>query len=132
MRLGWTMLQMWTDYLLYCFVLSSSMFPVHFVLFQSEYNVFFILVSDLFLWVKQGTKTDIIINLSPTAHHKHLRTLEVTYTQVWYIIGIISSIPTNFHSETIGLIWVTIDPLSELGLIWYIIGIISSPTHFCT
>ena len=41
----------------------------------------------------------------------------VTYTQVWYIIGIVSSSPTDFHSEKIGLIRVTYDPLSILGLI---------------
>ena len=67
----------------------------------------------------------------------------VTYTQVWYIIGIVSSSPTHFHSEKIGLIGVTIDPLSTVGLIWhsegtysevwYIIGnVCSNPTHFCT
>ena len=31
----------------------------------------------------------------------------VTYTQVWYIIGIVSSSPTYFHSERIGLTRVT-------------------------
>ena len=36
--------------------------------------------------------------------------LELTYTQVWYIIGIVSSSPTDFHSEKIGLIRVTYDP----------------------
>ena len=41
---------------------------------------------------------------------------KVTYnTQVWYIIGIISSSPTHFHSEKIGLIRVTYDPLTVLG-----------------
>ena len=33
--------------------------------------------------------------------------LYVTYTQVWYIIGIVSLSPTYFHSERIGLIRVT-------------------------
>ena len=28
----------------------------------------------------------------------------VTYTQLWYIIGIVSSCPTHFHSERIGLL----------------------------
>ena len=32
-------------------------------------------------------------------------------------IGIVSSSPTHFHSENIGLIRVTYDPLSVLGLI---------------
>ena len=31
----------------------------------------------------------------------------MTYTQVWYVIGIVSSSPTYFHSESIGLIRVT-------------------------
>ena len=44
------------------------------------------------------------------ATRNFLRTLEVTYTQVWYIIGIVSSSPTDFHSEKIGLIRVTYDP----------------------
>ena len=69
-----------------------------------------------------------------------LSALEMTDTQVWYILGIVSSSPTVLHSEKIGLIMVTYDPLSVLGLInnivtytqvWYIIGIISSsPTDF--
>ena len=33
--------------------------------------------------------------------------LEATYTQMWYIIGIVSSSPTYFHPENIGLIKVT-------------------------
>ena len=41
----------------------------------------------------------------------------MTYTQVWYIIWIIISSPTDFHSEKIGLIRVTYDPLSVLELI---------------
>ena len=83
-------------------------------------------------------------NHSATPHHtihwKLFKHLEVTYGQVWYIIGIISSSPADFHSEKIGLIRVIYDPLSVLGLIniivtytqvWYIIGIISSsPTDF--
>ena len=42
-----------------------------------------------------------------TFHHHRtnfLSTLEMTYTQVWYIIGIVIWSPTYFHSETIGLI----------------------------
>ena len=79
----------------------------------------------------------------PSHHRKLFSALEVTYTQVWYIVGIVSSSPTHFHSEKIGLIGVTIDPLSTVGLIWhsegtysevwYIIGnVCSNPTHFCT
>ena len=40
----------------------------------------------------------------------------VTSTQVWYIIGIVSSYPADLHSEKIGLIRVTYDPLSVFGL----------------
>ena len=60
------------------------------------------------------------LSLRESWHHNHsvpthqtttnfLRTLELTYTQVWYIIGIVSSSPTHFHSEKIGLIRVTYD-----------------------
>ena len=41
----------------------------------------------------------------------------VTYTQVRYIIGIVSLSHTDFYSEKIGLIKVTYDPLSVLGLL---------------
>ena len=34
----------------------------------------------------------------------------MTYTLVWYIIGIVSLSPSHFHSEKIGLIRVTYDP----------------------
>ena len=65
----------------------------------------------------------------------------VTYTQVWYIIGIVSSSPTDCHSEKIGLIRVQItSPVSmrvksalevTYTQVWYIIGIVSSsPTDF--
>ena len=69
---------------------------------------------------------------------KHL----VTYSQVWYIIGIVSSSPTHFHSEKIGLIRVTYNPPVSIRVdkyfvtytqVWYIIGIVSSsPTDFQT
>ena len=36
----------------------------------------------------------------------------MTYSQVWYIIGIVRSSLTHFHWEKIGLIRVTYDPLS--------------------
>ena len=39
-----------------------------------------------------------------------LMNIIVTYTQVLYIIGTISSSPNYFHSERIGLIRVTYDP----------------------
>ena len=47
---------------------------------------------------------------TPPTHRKLFKHLEVTYSQVWYIIGIVSSSPTHFHSEKIGLIRVTYDP----------------------
>ena len=70
----------------------------------------------------------------PHHHHHHttrnfLSTLELTYTQVWYIIGIVSSSPTDFHSEKIGLIRVTYDPLSVLGLINILCDLYSSVIH---
>ena len=50
-------------------------------------------------------------SVPPPHHHQKLfKHLEVTYSQVWYIIGIVSSSPTDFHSEKIGLIRVTYDP----------------------
>ena len=52
----------------------------------------------------------------PPTHRKLFKHLEVTYSQVWYIIGIVSSSPFDFHSEKIGLIRVTMTPLSVLGL----------------
>ena len=41
-------------------------------------------------------------------HRKLLRIFELTYTQVWYIFGIISSSPSYFCTENVGLIVVTI------------------------
>ena len=52
----------------------------------------------------------IIGIVSPPTSIRVRSALEVTYTQVWYIIGIVSSSPTDFHSEKIGLIRVTYDP----------------------
>ena len=46
-------------------------------------------------------------NHSVPHHQKLFKHLEVTYSQVWYIIGIVSSSPTDFLSEKIGLIRVT-------------------------
>ena len=44
----------------------------------------------------------------PLTTENFLRTLEMTYPQVWYIIGIVSSSPSYFCTENIGLIGVTI------------------------
>ena len=44
----------------------------------------------------------------------------MTSTQVWYIIGIVSSSPTDFHSEKIGLIRVTYDPPVSLRVNKYL------------
>ena len=71
-------------------------------------------------WLFLSSSMLIELTLKSTCTTKNfLSALEVTYTQVWYIVGIISSSPTHFHSEKIGLIRVTIDPLSALGLIWH-------------
>ena len=53
----------------------------------------------------------------------------MTYTQVWYIICIVSSCSANLHSEKIGLIRVTYDPLSVLGLINILSDLYSSVIH---
>ena len=64
------------------------------------------------LYLTLRDRADTIITLPPHHHHhrKLFKHLEMTYTQVWYIIGIVSSSPTDFHSEKIGLIRVTYDP----------------------
>ena len=64
-------------------------------------------LSLLLLWERADT---IITLYHTTTTTNFLSTLELTYTQVWYIIGIVSSSPTHFHSEKIGLIRVTYDP----------------------
>ena len=61
----------------------------------------------LSLTLKERERADTLINLPH--HHKLFKHLEVTYSQVWYIIGIVSSSPTYFHSEKIGLIRVNYD-----------------------
>ena len=66
---------------------------------------------NLSLSLRDRDRADTIITL-PHHHHHHqklFKHLEVTYSQVWYIIGIVSSSPTHFHSEKIGLIRVTYD-----------------------
>ena len=63
---------------------------------------------NLSLPLRDRDRADTIITLyHTTTTTNFLRTLELTYTQVWYIIGIISSSLTHFHSEKIGLIRVT-------------------------
>ena len=51
-------------------------------------------------------RADTIITFHPSTHHHHhrklIKHLEVTYSQVWYIIGIVSSSPAHFHSEKLG------------------------------
>ena len=56
----------------------------------------------LFLWEIELTLWSLS---TTTPHHttiNFLRTLALTYTQVWYIIGIVSSSPTYFCTENIG------------------------------
>ena len=50
--------------------------------------------------------TKITFHHPPTTNF--LRTLELTYTQVWYIIGIFSSSPSDFCTKNIDLCVVTI------------------------
>ena len=60
------------------------------------------------LSMRDRDRADTIIQRSyfhfPPHHSKLFKHLELTYTQVWYIIGIVSSSPTHFHLEKIGLI----------------------------
>ena len=67
-------------------------------------------------------RVDTIIT-QPHNHHHHrklFKHLEMTYTQVWYIIGIVSSSPTDFHSEKIGLIRVTYDSTVSIRINKYL------------
>ena len=84
----------------YCQALSIS-------LFLSLY-----LSLNLSLYLRDRDRAGTVITLphhTTTPPKNFLRTLELTYTQVWYIIGIVSSSPTDFHSEKIGF-RVTYDP----------------------
>ena len=69
--------------------------------------------SDSFILL-HGHGADTIINSCHHHHRKLFRGLEMSYSQVWYTVGIISSSPTQFHTEIIGLIRVQ---LSVIGLI---------------
>ena len=66
-----------------------------------------------------------------TTNQKLLRTLELTYTQVWYIIGIVSSSSTSFHSEIIGLGHYS--PLSAIGLryIHLVVELVRQSVRLC-
>ena len=65
---------------------------------------------NLSLSLRDRDRADTIITLPhhtihpPTLHRKLFKHLEVTFSQVWYIIGIVSSSQTHFHSEKIGLV----------------------------
>ena len=65
----------------------------------------------------------------PPHHRKLFKHFEVTYSQVWYIIGIVSSSPTDFHSEKIGLIRVTYDPPVSIRVNKYYSDLYSSVIH---
>ena len=73
---------------------------------------------NLSLSVRDRDRADTIITLPhQTTHHQLFKDLRYkTFTQAWYIIGIVSSSPTHLHSENIGLIRVNKYPLSVLGL----------------
>ena len=60
----------------------------------------------LYLWEIEIELTPII-TLPHQTTSNFLRTLELTYSQVWYIIGIVSSRLSYFCTENIGLIGVT-------------------------
>ena len=63
-------------------------------------------------WGRYCLSSIFIYDTIITFHHHHrklFKHLEMTYSQVWYIIGIVSSSSTHFHSEKIGLIRVTYD-----------------------
>ena len=61
----------------------------------------------LWHWFCPDLKKSPILFSSLYVLYSFLSALEVTYIQVRYIIGIISSSPTDFQSEKIGLIRVT-------------------------
>ena len=68
---------------------------------------------NLYWTLRDRNRADSIITLPqyhPPTHRKLFKHLKVTYTQVWYIIGSVSSSPTHLHSEKLGLIRVTYDP----------------------
>ena len=77
------------------------------------------LTLNLSLSLRDRDRADTIVTLPhhPPSTTNFLSAFWVTYTQVWYIIGIVSSSPTDFHSEKIGLIRVNYEPLSVLGFI---------------
>ena len=80
---------------------------------QSLYLSFSLSISqslNLSLSLRDRDRADTIISTHhrPPATGNSLRTLELTYTQVWSIIGIVFSSPSYFCIENIGLIGVTI------------------------
>ena len=54
-------------------------------------------------------RADTLLTFHHPPNENFLSALEVTYTQVWYMIGIVSSSTTHYHSDRIGLIRVTYD-----------------------
>ena len=79
----------------------------------------------LYLWERESWH----YNHSVPHHRKLFKHLEMTYTQVWYIIGIVSSSPTHFHSEKIGLIRVTYDPPVSIRVNKYYSDLYSGVIH---
>ena len=85
---------------------------------------------NLSLSLRDRDRADTIITFHHTTpHHTTNISLKVTYTQVWYIIGIVSSSPTHFHSEKIGLIRVTYDPPVSIRVNKYYSDLYSSVIH---
>ena len=77
---------------------------------------------NLSLSLRDRDRADTIITLyhHTTTTRNFLSTLELTYTQVWYIIAIVSSSPYDFHSEKIGLIRVAYDPPFSIRVYKYL------------
>ena len=83
-------------------------------------------------WGRYCLSSIFIYDTIITFHHHHrklFKHLEMTYSQVWYIIRIVSSSPTHFHSEKIGLIRVTYDPPVSIWVNNYYSDLYSSVIH---
>ena len=88
------------------FCLSIMKLNIHFTKKNCIKNKIALSISQLNLSLSLRDRADT----KTTFHHhrKLLRIFELTYTQVWYIFGIISSSPSYFCTENVGLIVVTI------------------------
>ena len=119
----WIKLWAWQQYNIFCYsyhILSyhfwaSSGFSIASVSIKSSQRLFKLSSSvsrSLFLFISilisERESWHYNHSTTPSTHHRKLfKHLEVTYSQVWFIIGIVSSSSTHFHSEKVGLIRVT-------------------------